>query len=154
MNLELFCSFPLFLLTFRTYLMHTIILRHIILWEQNPTQMERFFTQCLSLGSTLNANIGSFFHVLGKISKTTKRSSEHVKRRFDNPVENFSPKIRKFLCSKSENDKKINKLFKKKYIFLKVFFWTRRMQFWQPCLKCCKFFGKSPKIFLTNFEKN
>ena len=74
-----------------------------------------------------------------------------IERSFDNPAEKFLLEVWKLLA---QSPKTIYELI---YFFdesshPKVF-WTRRMQFWQPCWKiCCSKSGRNSKVL--GFSKN
>ena len=73
---------------------------------------------------------GSFGNSAEKLLTKGRSFSVDVECSFDNPAEKFSRKGRKFVChSRSENDKKNMYSFLYKMFYLKMFLWTRRMQF-------------------------
>ena len=62
---------------------------------------------------------------------SSEYSSGHLECSFENPAGKFSPKGRKFFAQCPKMMKK-KVFFSKILLFVKIFFWTRRMQFWQP----------------------
>ena len=99
------------------------------------------FRQCLKHGRKIIRTNSAFFypmsakfvHVCENFLKTLKCSFGFIECKFNNPPENFSLKVRKY--SWETNLKKI----------LKMFLWSRRMQFWQPCRKIS---AERPKIVI------
>ena len=60
----------------------------------------------------------------------------------DKPAKKFPPKIQTFFAQSSKKMEK-KKCLRKKTFFLKIFFWTCKMPFWQ---RCCNVSAKIPKF--------
>ena len=83
------------------------------------------------------------WHFFRKHFFSSKSSSGHVNRSFDNAAKKFSPKLRNFFAQSQEIN---NNFFSKNILILKLLLWKGRIKFWQTCRK---FFTMSPKIFCS-----
>ena len=106
---------------------------------------QKFFARCPMISGKSLKIIVNLLIFRRKNSFASKCSSGDIECDFIHPAENFTPGDRKFFAENPKKFYKVAIFFEKKNLFLKMFLWTRRVEF---CQICRNFFAIGPKCLL------